>query len=87
MRVKVRLIAPIRPVREELAVDLPDGSTLERLVDELVRLYGQEMKECLLQKDGLTPYVYFWLDGRRGAPEALLAEGMEVLIVPPIGGG
>ena len=74
-------------------VDLPDGSTVEDLMAYLSERWGDELSSRLFEPDGsaFLPYVRIMVNGQTiqflEGMETPLAEGDEVLILPPVSGG
>lgn len=75
----MRYFAGIREAlgRREETLDLPDGATVvsvwERLVDECPRLAQQRYRPAVNQD--------------YASPETVLADGDEVVFIPPVSGG
>lgn len=87
MQVRIALVAPLKAVDNEIDLDLPEGSCLKDAVDRLMQVHGRHYADCVYQSDGVTPYVYFWVNGSQASLETVLKEGQEIVIMPPIGGG
>jgi len=81
MRVRVRLFAALREAagRGEVEWDLPEGATVEQLVAEL----GAALP-ALAAGAGRARVA---VNRRYAAPNARLADGDEVALIPPVSGG
>ena len=63
--------------RESLDLDLPAGSTVTSCVEAVRRLAG----------DGVPPGPLVAVNRRYAKPDAPLADGDEVALIPPVAGG
>jgi len=79
--------AKLGPDNGPLEVELPDGSTVEDLIAELLELCGEPLRKRMLRKSDGQPFVMFVVNGERAELSGVLKPEDEVLIVPPIGGG
>jgi molybdopterin synthase catalytic subunit len=81
MRVRVRLFARQREIAgaREVAVELPDGSTIEDAWAALVVLHPALASG--------RPYVRYARNGRYTDAKAALDDGDEVACIPPVAGG
>jgi len=79
--------AKLGPDKGPLEVDIPMGSSLADLIDELVLLSGEPFRKRILRESDGKPFVMFVVNGERAELSNELQPGDEVLIVPPIGGG
>lgn len=81
MHVRIRLFARQREIAgtREVAVELPDGSTIEEAWAALVVLHPALAHG--------RPYVRYARNGRYTGPETELEEGDEVACIPPVAGG
>ncbi|HNR57031.1 MAG: MoaD family protein [Methanothrix sp.] len=88
MRVVVRAFARFREMAgEEATLELPEGSTLADLLEEVVSSHPG-LKKALSGPDGPIGGRAMVLLNRRGAdPSDVLEEGDEVAILPPFSGG
>jgi sulfur-carrier protein len=74
-------------------VSLPDDSTFEDFLEELVRIGGSEFRPHLFEADGKTllGHVMFMVNGRNinflNRQHTILTDGDSVVILPPAGGG
>jgi molybdopterin converting factor small subunit len=89
VRVIVDIIsaAKLGPENGPLEIELPDGSTLEDLIAEMVALGGESVRKRILRESDGQPYVMFVVNSEPIEGTDELHEGDKVLIVPPIGGG
>ncbi len=81
MRVRVRLFASLRETvgRTEVELELPEGATVEAAWERLARDHAGLAE----RRPRLTAAI-----NRRYAPfDARLAEGDELVFVPPVSGG
>lgn len=81
MKVKVKLFAAFREVAgvKEEDLDLPEGITVDGLLDEYVRRFpalGRYREHIILS-----------VNREYGAPARVLREGDEVSFLPPVSGG
>lgn len=81
MRVKVRLYAAFREIvgsmEEEL--QLPDGTTVQMLLDEYVRRFPK--------LDRYREHIVLSVNKEYGRPGRILNDGDEVTFLPPVSGG
>lgn len=79
---------------KEHKIKLKENSRIKELIDMLIELFGDDLKETLFDgyelrkvKRGISMFVngrnIFALDGL----DTILKSGDEILILPPIGGG
>ena len=74
-------------------IELPEGSTVEDLLAYMKKRWGDQLSGRLFDPDGggVLPYVRIMVNGQTiqflEGLETLLAEGDEVLILPPVSGG
>ncbi|NPA06666.1 MAG: MoaD/ThiS family protein [Chloroflexi bacterium] len=95
-KLTVRLYATLRDLvggRKAIEVEVPDGATVEDLVQALLEQYP-ELKPQILRQDGsLEPSVHVFLNGRDyhylpdGIRTVVTTPGLEIDIFPPVGGG
>ena len=81
MNVRVRCFAAVREIVGvgELVVDLPEGSTLNELLDQI---------RCQFPRlEGLTGSLLFSVNQEYASSDKRLAAGDEVAFVPPVSGG
>lgn len=90
----VKFYATLRQVvgGKQIAVELPEGSTLRQLIAELVKRYPGLEREMLDPQGNLNGHIHIYVNGRDSVflenlldtvlkPEDLLS------IFPPVGGG
>jgi len=95
INVKVRTILSLKKIigSGEIQLSLPESSTLEELITNLVSSRGDELASHLYEPNSkrLRPYVRLMVNGRDIAflnrMETVLRSGDEVLILPPVSGG
>ena len=89
MRVVVDIVSASKlgPDNGPLELNLPSGSTIEGLIDELLELFGEPLRKRILRESDGKPFVMFVVNGEKVELNDELSEDDEVLIVPPIGGG
>jgi molybdopterin converting factor small subunit len=87
IRVTVRYLGTFSQLagRREESVELEEGATVELLARRLVQAHGRELKRRL--EDASTRPVLFVVRERAVEPSHLLADGDEVLLTYPAGGG
>ena len=81
MNVRVRCFAAVREIVGvgELVVDLPEGSTLNELLDQI---------RCQFPRlEGLTGSLLFSVNQEYASTDKRLAAGDEVAFIPPVSGG
>ncbi len=77
----------------ELVVEVPEGTTVERLVADLVRRHGDATRSVLWDEGAgrPLPFVRLLVNGRDiaflGGLATELKEDDELLMIPPAGGG
>ena len=81
MKVRVRCFAAAREIvgTGELVVEIPEGSTLTQLVDEIRRLFPR--------LDGLAGSLLLSVNREYAPLHRRLAAGDEVALIPPVSGG
>ncbi|BAS26036.1 molybdopterin converting factor subunit 1 [Limnochorda pilosa] len=81
MQVRVLYFAAARDAagRKEEALELPEGATLQTLLDELTRLHPEIGR--------LRPALRVAVDESYQAVEYVLRGGEEVALIPPVAGG
>jgi len=93
MKVKVRAFATLRDlIGDQLVLELPEGSTVGSLLDELVRQLGKGLEEAILDERGKpAKFVKIMVNGRDidflSGLDTVLRDGDEVSLFPPVGGG
>ena len=94
MKISISTFAIIKSIIDarRLPLVVPDKSTVEEALDVLINRFGEPLSAELRDEEGKyrTTYLYA-LNGRfihcKQGMETLLAEGDELLIFPPVGGG
>ena len=95
MNVKVHTILGLKKIigKKELKMEIPEGCTLQTLINQMIDIYGKELSASLYgdsQKDFL-PFIRLMVNGRDieflDGPDTILSDGDEILILPPISGG
>jgi molybdopterin converting factor subunit 1 len=81
MKVRVRCFAAVREIVGvgELVVELPRGSTLDQLI--------QQLQSQFPKLQALTGSLLFAVNREYASTHTRLAEGDEVAIIPPVSGG
>ena len=93
--IKIRSILDIKKVigSREVTLQIPPATTLEALLEIMIKRWGKELAARLCEPDSLAPrpYIRLMVNGRDIAflnrLETVLKEGDEVLILPPVSGG
>lgn len=89
-RVKVRMFATVREAAGTAEVEL-EASTLDGLLEELARRFGDSMTKVLSEADGDYDRVVVLVNGRnvrRGRDADIgLEDGDEIALFPPVSGG
>ena len=81
MNVRVRCFAAVREIVGvgELVVDLPEGSTLNELLDQI---------RCQFPRlEGLTGSLLFSVNQEYASTDKRLAAVDEIALIPPVSGG
>ena len=71
--------------KREESVELDEGATVDRLAQKLVQRHGRELKKRL--EDNETRPALFLVADRPAGGDWELADGDEVLLTYPAGGG
>ncbi len=79
--------AKLGPNNGALEVELPPGSTVEDLLQRLIKSFGEPLRKRLVRESDGVPFVIFVVNGEKAELCDELSPGDEVLIIPPIGGG
>ena len=93
--VRVRTILHLKRIigSGEVALSVPEGSTLEELLVTMVKRWGKRLSSHLFESNSTTPlpYIRLMVNGHDIAflnrLETELQEEDEVLMVPPVAGG
>lgn len=94
--VKVKLFATFREIAEgqrTVVVKLPRGATIKDLIEELSRLFGQEIKDIILDPEtgNLKSFNNILVNGHNirllQELRTKLDNGDAVAFFPPVGGG
>ena len=90
----VNYYATLRQVvgSREVDFNLPQGSTLRQLVEEMVKRYPGLKMEMLDQQGNLYGHVHIFVNGRDstfldGSLDTILDPDDTISIFPPVGGG
>jgi len=93
MKVKVRAFAALHDlIGGSVVLELPEGSTVRSLLEELARRFGRAFREAVLDEGGgLAKFVKVLVNGRDidflSGLDTALEDGDEVFLFPPVGGG
>jgi sulfur-carrier protein len=93
--VTVHTILDIKKVvgKREVQIALPRRSTVADLLEEMVKSWGEELSSLLFEPDSheVLSHIQIMVNGRAIAflngIRTELADGDEVLILPPVAGG
>ncbi len=71
---------------------LPQGGTLQQLIEEMVKRYPGLKREMLDRNGNLQSHIHIFVNGRDstfldGSLESILGEHDTISIFPPVGGG
>ena len=88
LQVTVKLFSHLRlELGRSLTLDLAEGATVAEAIERIGSMASPELQSMIVDRERggyrLVPLV----NGRRSRPEALLAEGDTVSLLPPLGGG
>lgn len=95
LKVNVRFFAAVRELaglREEI-LDLPDGGTVQNLLDLLVKVHGKLFREYLYDANGekLRQSIQILVGDKSisalNGLSTVLTDGCVLAIIPPVGGG
>lgn len=90
MPVTIKVFGTFRSIvgNGEITLDLR-GCTLQELINELATLYGDKVREEVLDEQGNLDYVHiFFVDGRRlHSLSDTIKDGSEVVITNMFGAG
>ena len=93
VNVRVKFFTTLRELtgKAEETVNLPKGSTVGNLLDELSRRYGPKFVEYVFDKGEVKPYLIVMVNGKSinalDGLKTVLEENSTVAILPPAGGG
>lgn len=88
MRVEVKLFSHLRlELGRSLTIDLPDGATVATVMEHLGRLVSPELQSMIVDRERGGYRLVALVNERRSRPEAPLADGDSVSLLPPLGGG
>jgi len=95
IKVKVHTILGLSEIigQREIELSLSPGSTVESLLQHLVKTWGERLSSALFEPGNkqLFPHIRLMVNGRDMAfvngMETVLKDGDEVLIFPPVSGG
>jgi molybdopterin synthase sulfur carrier subunit len=95
VNIRVRTILAFKDIlgSRELEMDMPEGTTVNDLLRELMRRYGEKLTKALWDVHSNAParYVRVMVNGQDiyfiDNLATVLHEGDELLLVPPVGGG
>ena len=95
IKIKVHTILGLKEAigEREVEVSVPEGSTLQGLLIQMVKSWGKKLSSRLFEPGtgSLLPHIRLMVNGRDVAflnnMETVLQEGDEVLIFPPVSGG
>ncbi len=95
LKVSVRFFATVRELvglREE-TLDLPQGGTVQNLLDLLVKMHGKQFREYIYDSKGddLRRSIQILVGDKPisalSGPSTVLTDGCVLAIIPPVGGG
>jgi sulfur-carrier protein len=91
---KVTFYATLREVVGTKTVEffLPEDSTVQHLMDEMIRCYPGLQKELLNEQGELFPHVHLFVNGRdviylESAYQTTLSPKDKITVFPAVGGG
>ena len=95
MKVNIQYFASARELvgTKEETVELGDNSTVKSLLDLLVKIHGERLRDYLYDhKTGqLRPSIQFLIGDKPvsmpGGMSTVLPDGVVFAIIPPVGGG
>jgi molybdopterin synthase sulfur carrier subunit len=95
IKIKVHTILGIKEAigEREVEVSVPEGSTLQRLLIQMVKNWGEKLSSRLFEPgtERPLPHIRLMVNGRDMAfldnMATVLQDGDQVLIFPPVSGG
>lgn len=96
IKVKVHTILDIKKIigKGEIEIPVPKGCSVKEVLTGLADTWGEALKMYLLESDNpvkIRPYLRLMVNGRDiaflGGMDAVLRDGDEILILPPVSGG
>jgi len=94
MLVKVKYFTTLREIvgKKEEQIQLSQASTLEALLKQLSRKYGEDFEDYIYDSLGtVRGHLQFLINGKSSSAEqgmkTKLRDGDELAILPPVGGG
>jgi len=95
MKITVKFFASVREIvgKKEETIELPEGATVETVLQKLVQNYGPKFKDYVYDEKLQTPrnHLQFLVDGRSVTTlegiKTKLRDGNQFAIIPPVGGG
>jgi MoaD family protein len=95
MKVKVRPFGALNSIAglKEVEVELPDGATVNTLLDDLLARFGDSFRKYVYNKTTGRPksYLHFLVDGKAISSgegfDTRLKDGQILAIVAAVGGG
>ena len=95
MRVKIQTVLNLKRIlkKGDLELSIPRGSTVGKLLESMVKTWGDELASQLFQPNSssLLPYIILLVNGRDvrflNNMETVLQDRDEIMIVPPVAGG
>ncbi len=91
---QVHFFATLRQIvgQKTVEIDLPEGSTVRQLIDEILRCYPLLRKELLDENEQLYGHVHVLVNGRDApflddALETVLKPDDKITVFPAVGGG
>ncbi len=94
VNVKVKFFTTLREIvgKREEQIQLSDPASLEILIEQLSKKYGEEFEDYVCDETGkMRGHLQVLINGQSASAEqgmkTLLHEGDEIAILPPVGGG
>ncbi len=91
MAVQIRIPTPLRKFTDDKDVVEVEGTNVRQCIDALIAAHGELGNQLLDQNGDVRRFVNLFLNDQdvrfQGGPDAEVADGDEIAIIPAIAGG